>query len=46
MSCLDQNELWVMCCGHMPVKNSVEVMHSFCMVMHKKITVWVVGACI
>lgn len=46
MSCLDQNELWVMSCGHVPVKTSTEVMHLFCMVMGLKITVWVVGACL
>lgn len=31
----------MICRGHMPVKNSIEVIHSFFMVMHRKITVWV-----
>lgn len=46
VSSLDQNGLWVMCYGHMPVKNSTEVIHSFCIVKHKKITLCVGGACI
>lgn len=46
MSCLDQTELWVMCCGHRPVKNNVEVIHSFCVMLHRKRTTWVVGACL
>lgn len=41
VSCLDQTELWVICCGHMSVKKNIEVIHSFFMVMHRKMTVWV-----
>lgn len=46
VSSLDQSGLWVMCCGHMTVKNSTGVIRSFCIVKHKKITLCVDGACI